>query len=122
MKKTSYATHLKKVSLTVGDSSKVQTMIKDIKPGKFCVCQYGNDWYFCVVNYVSSEHGDVNMKFLHSKGASENSILCFLNSIITCNAFLKRNSPVLYSHNNFLKDKDLFFQKIKNLNKIFFGH
>ena len=71
MKKTSYATHSKKVSLTEGSSSKVQTTIEDIKPGKFHVCQYDNDWYFCVANYVSSEHGDVNMKFLHPKGPLE---------------------------------------------------
>ena len=70
MKKTSYATHLKKVSLTGGGSSKVQTTIEDIKPGKFYVCQYDNDWYFCVANFMSSEHGDVNMKFLHPKGPS----------------------------------------------------
>ena len=43
----------------------MQTTIEDIKPGKFYVCQYDNDWYFCVANYVSSEHGDINMKFLH---------------------------------------------------------
>ena len=70
MKKTSYATHLKKVSLTGGASSKVQTTIEDIKPGKFYVCQYDNDWYFYVANFMSSEHGDVNMKFLHPKGPS----------------------------------------------------
>ena len=46
-------------------------MIEDIKPGKFYVYQYDNNWYFCVANYVSSEHGDVNMKFLHPKGPSE---------------------------------------------------
>ena len=43
-----------------------------------------------------------------------------LKSITTCNAFLKRNSPVLNSHNNFQKDKALFFEKIKILNKFFF--
>ena len=64
MKKTSYATHSKKVSLTEGGGSKVQQL-------KFYTCQYYNDWYFCVANYVSSEHGDVNMKFLHPKGPSE---------------------------------------------------
>ena len=29
------------------------------KSGKFYVCQYGNDWHFCVADYMSSEHGDV---------------------------------------------------------------
>ena len=64
MKKTWHATHSKKVNLVEGGRSKVQITIEDIsKPGKFYVCQYDNDWYFCVANYVSSEHGDVNMKF-----------------------------------------------------------
>ena len=45
--------------------------IEDIKPGKFYVCQYDNDWYFCVLNYVSNEHGDVNMNFLHPIDPSE---------------------------------------------------
>ena len=75
MKKTSSATHSKKVSLTERGSSKVQTPIEDIKPGKFYVCQYDNNWYFCVANYVSSEHGGVNMKFLHPNGPSENFFL-----------------------------------------------
>ena len=70
MKKTR-ATNSKKVSLTEGGGNKVQTTIEDIKPGKYYVCQYDKDWYFCVVNYVSSEHDDVNMKFLHPKGPSE---------------------------------------------------
>ena len=63
--------HTKKVCLIEGGSSKVQTVIEDIKPGKFYVYQYDNNWYFCVANYVSSEHGDANMKFLHPKGPSE---------------------------------------------------
>ena len=48
----------------------MQMTIEDIKHGKFYACQYDN-WYFCVANYVSSEHGDVNIKFLHPKGPSE---------------------------------------------------
>ena len=71
IKETSYARHSRKVRLAEDGSSKVQTTIEDIKPGKFYVCQYDNDWYFCVANYVSSEHGDVNMKFLHPKGPLE---------------------------------------------------
>ena len=43
-----------------------------------------------------------------------------LNSIIICNAFLKRDSPALDSHNNFQKSKALFFQKIKNWRIFFF--
>ena len=49
----------------------MQTTIEDIKPGKFYVCHYDKDWYLCVANYMSSEHGDVNIKFLHPKGPSE---------------------------------------------------
>ena len=49
----------------------MQTTIEDIKSGNFYVCHYDNDWYFCVANYMSSEHGDVNIKFLHPKGPSE---------------------------------------------------
>ena len=49
----------------------MQKTIEDVKPGKFYVCQYGNDWYFYDANYMSSEHGDVNMKFLHPKDPSE---------------------------------------------------
>ena len=49
----------------------MQTTIEDIKPGKLYVCHYDNDWYFCVANYMPSEHGDVNIKFLHRKGRSE---------------------------------------------------
>ena len=71
MKKTSLATHSKEVSLVEGGSSKVEMTIEDIEPAKFYACQYDNDWYFSVVNYVPSEHGDVNMKFLHPKGPSE---------------------------------------------------
>ena len=65
----------KKISLTESGSSKVQTAIEDIKPGKFYMCQYDNDWYFYVADYVSSEHGDVNMKFLHPKNSFRNFFL-----------------------------------------------
>ena len=65
MKKTTFTTHSNKVSLTKYGSSKVQMTIENIMLGTFYACQYDNDWYFCVANYVSSEHGDVNMKFLY---------------------------------------------------------
>ena len=57
--------HSQLFSLTEGCSSKVQMTIEDIKPEDI------NDWYFCVLNYVSSEHGDVNMNFSHPIGPSE---------------------------------------------------
>ena len=71
MKKT-FATRSREISQAECGSSKMQVAIEDIKPVKFYLCQYENDWYFCVVNYASSEHVDVNMKFLHPKGFSEN--------------------------------------------------
>ena len=71
MKKT-FATRSREISQAECGSSKMQVAIEDIKPVKFYLCQYENDWYFCVLNYASSEHGDVNMKFLHPKGLSEN--------------------------------------------------
>ena len=35
-------------------------------------CQYENDWFFGVANFVSIENKDVNVKFMHSKGQSTN--------------------------------------------------
>ena len=72
MKKTSFATHSKEVGLAECGSNRVQMTIEDIKPGKFYVCQCYNDWYFSVVKYVPSEHGDVNMKFLTLKALQKN--------------------------------------------------
>ena len=46
-------------------------------------------------------------------------LICVLNSIITCNAFLKRSSPVLNSHNNFQKDKLYSSKKSKFWTKFF---
>ena len=51
----------------------MQMTSEDIKPGKFYACQYDNDQYFCVAIDVSSENGDVNMKFLHPKVLQKNS-------------------------------------------------
>ena len=68
MKTTSLADYSKEISLADGRSSRVQMMIDDIKPGKFYVCRHDEDWYFCTANYVSSEHGVVNIKFLDPKG------------------------------------------------------
>jgi len=42
--------------------------IEDILPGSYYACRYDKDWYFGVANYVSVEHSDVNVKFLHPKG------------------------------------------------------
>ena len=60
IKKISFTTHSKEVNLADGCSSKVRMTTEDAKPGKFYMCQYDSDWYFCVANYVLSEHGDAN--------------------------------------------------------------
>ena len=39
--------------------------LNDITPGSYYACKYDNDLYFCIVNYVSMEHGDVNLNQLH---------------------------------------------------------
>ena len=45
--------------------------LNDITPGSYCACKYDNDLYFCIVNYVSMEHGDVNVKFMHLKAPAK---------------------------------------------------
>ena len=52
MKKTSLADYSKEINLADGRSSRVQMMLDDIKPGKFYVCKYDQDWYFCTANCV----------------------------------------------------------------------
>ena len=42
--------------------------IEDIAPGSFYACQYENDWYLGIANFVSMENQDLNIKFLHPKG------------------------------------------------------
>ena len=42
--------------------------IEDIAPGSFYTCQYENDWYLGIANFVSMENQDLNIKFLHPKG------------------------------------------------------
>ena len=34
-------------------------------------CKYDNNLYFCIVNYVSMEHGDVNVKCMHPKAPAK---------------------------------------------------
>ena len=43
-----------------------------IMPGQFYKCQYENDWFFGVANFVSIENKDVNVKFMHPKGPALN--------------------------------------------------
>ena len=43
----------------------------DITPGSYYACKYDSDLYFCIVNYVSMEHGDVNVKCMHPKAPAK---------------------------------------------------
>ena len=45
--------------------------LNDITPGSYYACKYDNDLYFYIVNYVSMEHGDVNVKFVHPKAPAK---------------------------------------------------
>ena len=45
--------------------------LNDITPGSYYASKYDNDLYFCVVNYVSMEHADVNAKFMHPKASAK---------------------------------------------------
>ena len=41
-------------------------IIEDI----FYACQYENDWYIGIANFVSIKYQDLNIKFLHPKGSA----------------------------------------------------
>ena len=45
--------------------------LNDITPGSYYACKYDNNLYFCIVNFVSMEHGDVNVKFMHPKAPTK---------------------------------------------------
>ena len=45
--------------------------LKDITPGSYYACKYDNDFYYCIVNYVSMELGDVNVKFMCPKAPAK---------------------------------------------------
>ena len=47
------------------------TDLNNITPGLYYACKYDNNLYFCIVNYVSMEHGDVNVKFMYSKAPAK---------------------------------------------------
>lgn len=71
MQKISSSIYSKEIQLAAGETDRKPIItIEEVKPGKFYACQYDDDWYFCVANFVSVDHGDVNMKFLHPKGPS----------------------------------------------------
>ena len=50
--------------------SPVSINIEEIIPQKFYAyaCNYENNLYFRIANYVLSENNDVNVKFKHPKG------------------------------------------------------
>ena len=41
--------------------------LNDITPDSYYACKYDRNLYFCIANYVSMEHGDINMKPMHPK-------------------------------------------------------
>ena len=45
--------------------------LNNITPGSDYAYKYDNDLYFCIINYVFMEHGDVNMKFMHPKAPAK---------------------------------------------------
>ena len=45
--------------------------LNNITPGSYYACKYENNLYFCIVSYVSMEHGDVNVKFIYSKAPAK---------------------------------------------------
>ena len=47
--------------------------LNDITPGSYYACKYDNDLYFCIINYGSMEHSDVNVKFMHRKAPAKKS-------------------------------------------------
>ena len=34
--------------------------LNNITPGSYYACKYDSDLYFCIVNYVSMEHGEIH--------------------------------------------------------------
>ena len=45
--------------------------LSNVAPGSYYACKYDNGLCFCIVNYVSMEHGDVNVKFKHLKAPAK---------------------------------------------------
>ena len=41
--------------------------IVEVTPKKFCGCYFEKDWYFGIVNCVSTENDNANIKYLHLK-------------------------------------------------------
>ena len=45
--------------------------VNDVSAGSFYACMYDKDWFIGVVKYVSKEHNDVMVKFMHPKNLSK---------------------------------------------------
>ena len=45
--------------------------LNNITPGSYYACKYVNDLYFWIVDYISMEHGDVNVKFMQPKAPAK---------------------------------------------------
>ena len=45
--------------------------LNNITPCSYYACKYDNDLYFCIANYVSMEHGDADVKFMHIKAPAK---------------------------------------------------
>ena len=62
-----------------GNTSNVDNLIFDtnrmdlnnITTGSNYACKYGNDLYFCIVNYVSMDYSEINVKFMHPKAPAK---------------------------------------------------
>ena len=71
--------------------------IAEVTPEKFCACYFEKDWYFGIVNYVSTENSNANIKYLHPKGPvskyfwSSNADVCW---ILNENVAYEENPPV----------------------------
>ena len=45
--------------------------LNNITTGSNYACKYGNDLYFCIVNYVSMDYSEINVKFMHPKAPAK---------------------------------------------------
>ena len=45
--------------------------LNDITRGSYYACKCDNNLNFCIINQVSMEHGDVNVKFMHPKAPAK---------------------------------------------------
>ena len=46
--------------------------LNDITPGSCYTCRYDNGLHLYIFSYVSMEHSDINVKFMHPKAPAKN--------------------------------------------------